>query len=346
MRRELVAATAFVGALASRAAPAQEVARAERAFNDGLTAMLAGRYDDGCPLIAESYRLDPQPGALFTLAECEARWGKVTKAVAHFEQYLQLYAAMTPVQRQEQGDRPELALTTKTEMAARIARLTLVPPPGAPAGMRVGHNGEAVPAGALGASLEVDPGEHVVLVEAPGRRAQEMRVTLAPGASQRIDLVVGAALDEATPAAPPGPPPGSSTPRSDTVAARDTAAEEGAGIPAQRIVAYTAGGIGVAALMLGAITGAAALAEKDAVDEHCPALECDPEGLAAVDDGRRWATLSTVAFVVGAAALASSVVLFVTEPDEDGGTPAARRQAVPRLSVALQGAAATIAARY
>ena len=29
--------------------------------------MKAGRYDDACPALAESHRLDPRPGGLFTL---------------------------------------------------------------------------------------------------------------------------------------------------------------------------------------------------------------------------------------------------------------------------------------
>jgi hypothetical protein len=52
-------------------------------FDRGIDQMEAGHYDKACPDIAESYRLDPQPGTLFTLAECEVKRGRLATAVAH-----------------------------------------------------------------------------------------------------------------------------------------------------------------------------------------------------------------------------------------------------------------------
>ncbi|WP_437943129.1 hypothetical protein WMF27_27655 [Sorangium sp. So ce281] len=67
---------------------AQDIATAEALFERGLADMQAGRYETGCKVLAESERIDPQPGTPFTLAACEAQWGRIATAVAHFKDYL------------------------------------------------------------------------------------------------------------------------------------------------------------------------------------------------------------------------------------------------------------------
>ena len=64
--------------------------------------MLAGRYDTGCPELAESYRLDPAPGTLFTLAECERKGGNIATALARYDDYLQLFNRMSPDEQAHQ----------------------------------------------------------------------------------------------------------------------------------------------------------------------------------------------------------------------------------------------------
>jgi hypothetical protein len=64
---------------------AQDVATAEALFNRGFADMDAGRYETGCKAIAASQRLDPRAGTLFTLAVCEAQWGKIATAASHYD---------------------------------------------------------------------------------------------------------------------------------------------------------------------------------------------------------------------------------------------------------------------
>src|SRR4051794_16280293 len=70
------------------AAAAQDIAAAEALFESGLADMQAGRYETGCKALAESQRIDPRGGTLFTLATCEARWGRIATAVTRFGDYL------------------------------------------------------------------------------------------------------------------------------------------------------------------------------------------------------------------------------------------------------------------
>jgi hypothetical protein len=103
----LLACGALAAALAgARAAQAQPTpAEADVQFEWGLSEMKAGRFHNGCPAIAESYRLDPKPGALFTLAECEARWGRSASALTHYEAYLDLFAHMSAEKQDKQRGR-------------------------------------------------------------------------------------------------------------------------------------------------------------------------------------------------------------------------------------------------
>ncbi|WP_437587015.1 hypothetical protein [Sorangium sp. So ce1000] len=118
----------------SAPAAAQDIAAAEALFERGLTDMQAGRYETGCKALAESERIDPQPGTLFTLASCEAQWGRIATAVARFKDYLARFEQMTPVEQARQGERPKLARQERDRLLPQVPRLALSLPAGASAG--------------------------------------------------------------------------------------------------------------------------------------------------------------------------------------------------------------------
>jgi hypothetical protein len=89
-------------ALLSTAALAQDSATAKALFKKGLQELDAGHLDSACPLLGESFRIDSQPGTLFTLAECEAQEEKLASAIAHYGDYLQMFSRMPPDQRLRQ----------------------------------------------------------------------------------------------------------------------------------------------------------------------------------------------------------------------------------------------------
>jgi hypothetical protein len=70
--------------LRAQTATPEAAAAAAAQFERGLAAMNGGRYEVACPALAESVRLEPRPGAIFTLAECEAQWGHHASADAHY----------------------------------------------------------------------------------------------------------------------------------------------------------------------------------------------------------------------------------------------------------------------
>ena len=301
-----------VSALAGPAV-ADDIEDAAAFFARGLEHMEAGRYDKGCPALGESYRLDPRPGTLFTLAECEAKRGRTASALARYDEYLTLFAGLPADKRAKQGDRETIAKTQKSALEREVPKLTLVLAPGAPAGTVVKRDGAVVAAATLGAPLSVDPGEHVVTTQAPGGAVTEIRVTLGKSESRQATLEVKAPAEGGSIEAPP---------------ILDEPSDSGPS--GQRVGAYAAGGIGIAGLVLGGIMGGLTLEKRSVITDHCMDTACDAEGLAAAESSKTLGLVSTIGFVVGAAGVGLGTVLLLTEPSATPGPDeTSRRNAAP-----------------
>ncbi|KYG05311.1 hypothetical protein BE21_41555 [Sorangium cellulosum] len=301
LRRIAPLALVLCSLAAAAPAAAQDSAAAEALFNQGLADMEAGRYEAGCKAIAESHRLEPKLGALFTLATCESRWGRIAAASAHFGEYLAQVEQLPPEQKSRQGDRPKVARQERDRLAPLVPELSLALPPGAPTGTVVKRDGGVVDGAALGASVPVEPGEHVVSTQAPGGSVWETRIQLAQGEKKRVELQVNGA--EAAPAG---------------------------GASGRRTAVYVAGGVGVAGLVLGGITGALTLGRKSIVEKHCGSgigssdeTACDQIGLDAAESASATGLVSTIGFGVGLAGLGAAAVLYLTEPKQSDATAGA-----------------------
>jgi len=285
-------------------AGAQEIAAAETLFDRGLADMKAGKYETGCGAIAESNRLDPRPGTLFTLATCEAEWGHVATAVTRFGDYLALYETLPKEKQANQGERPRVAAETRARLLPDVPQLALSLPGDAPAGTVVKRNGQVVAAAALGVSLPIDPGDYLVTTQAPNGPVRERRVTVGKGDKKQITLEI------AGPAGGPGAA-GTGSPT----------APAGTGPSGRRMAVYLTGAAGALGLVAGGVLGGLAAAQKGTLDQHCGAAigatderACDQTGLDAANSAKGLGLGSTIGLVAGGAVLGVAVVLLVTEP--------------------------------
>lgn len=131
--RTLSISCALAGVLlAGHTARADDHEAADRLFRDGLAAMKAEHFDEGCPKLAESYKLEPLAGALFTLAECEVRWDKPADALTHYEQYLVRFEGMREDERKKQRGRDKVAMSQVAALKSRLAREAAATPPPPP----------------------------------------------------------------------------------------------------------------------------------------------------------------------------------------------------------------------
>jgi hypothetical protein len=336
--RSLAAVCAL--ALCALAAPsrAQDIAAAKTLFTQGLSEMEAEHYDKGCPALEASYKLDPRPGTLFTLAECENKRGRLATAVARYDDYLSMYARLTAEQKQKQRDREKTAREQKAALGPQVPELTLSLPPGAPPGTVVKRDGSELAAAALGLALPVDPGEHVVTTQTPDGKGTEIRVTLGKGEKKQVTLPVKDA-SAAPPVAAPPPPVIAPSPA--------PGAEAAHGPSGRRLGAYVAGGVGIAGIILGGVMGGLALGKKSEIAKNCnfpgDPKGCSDTGLAVVDSAKTSALVSTVGFGVGAAGVVAAGVLLLTEPKRAAGEARGVRAGVlsagrEGVTVGLQGA--------
>jgi hypothetical protein len=309
----------LISGVATLATPAlaQDIAAAETLFTRGLADMEAGRYEKGCKALAESQRLDPRPGTLFTLAACEERWGHIATAMSRYGDYLDVYERLPADRKTAQLERPRLARAARDKLRPEVPGLTLVLSPNAPAGTIVKRDGQVVGEAALGVELPLDPGEHTVSTEVAGSSPWEQHFTLGRGEKKQLVLEVRAPAradappsPTAPPASPPSPPP--APPRPLAPVAR--------GPGARGVAGFVIGGVGVAGLAAGAVMGGLALAKKSTVQQNCGTsigqsdeTACNRAGLDAVSAGRGLALGSSIGLGVGLAGVVTGVVLVVLD---------------------------------
>jgi len=280
-----------VTALAAPAAAGRDDSNA--LFDAGVLQMEAGRYDQACPSIEHSYELDPRPGVLFTLAECQSKRGRVAAAVDRYGEYLRLYEALPPAKKKLQTNRPKTARAQIAALSPQIPKLVLELALGAPSGALIELDGRALAASALGTSMPVDPGEHVVRTSVANGPLSETRVTLARGESRRVVLNVRRAPADA-PAIVAAPP-----------------------LTGKRVVGLVLGGAGLLGLGVGIVAGTAALVNKSDIVAHCNvggiAEACDHQGIVAANHLESASLVSTVGFLAGGAFVTLGVVLLSQE---------------------------------
>jgi hypothetical protein len=295
-----VVCAALLACGVARGAPEDQKQRADQLYQDGRAAFAAGDYEKACPLLASYYELDSSAGALFTLAECEARWGKPVRAVAHFEQFL--WQTQSADQTSVQQQRIQMANDELRRFSQQVSHVLPRPPPGTKGLITVKIDGAPVTL-PVPRALVLEPGEHSL--DEDGAPPRHVTFLLAPGETKV--LTVGATSPPSTSAE--HAPVASGT--SGTPTQEQPPPEQPSRFTAPVIAL---GAIGVAGIVTGSITGALAFSAKSDADAHCVSYVCDHTGKQAADRGQTMATVSTVAFIVGAVALAGGVALYLYQP--------------------------------
>ena len=157
-----------------------------------------------------------------------------------------------------------------------------------------------------GSALSVDTGAHTFVFTTAGYEAVSTKLVIREGAKRRQEVisfvVVKQPVATRPAAAPVAPPP------------TESSAGDG-----QRVLAYVLGAVGVVGLGLGTYFGLHASSTYSDASSHCPtSSSCDADGVSGGKDAHAQATVSTIAFAAGGAALAAGVVVFVTAPSHGG----------------------------
>lgn len=272
---------------------------AQAVFKEGVEEMMAGNFASGCPKIAEAHRLTKGAGALFTLAECHAKWDKPATAIRHYRAYLKTYAKLPADARQRQDERAKLATTQIAALAVLVPKLTIVMPDELAAGATVTVDGDPLTNDALNSALPLEVGPHRVVVTAADGRTAVHEFELTEGVERRWEVKL---KDKAKPAVEQPPPP------------------DGSPWTSSEVAGVIIGATGVAILAVGGVTGGLAMGERSTADEHCVERVCDSEGLGAIDSGKTLGDVSTATLVIGGVGVVAGLVLFLVGGDDSTET--------------------------
>jgi hypothetical protein len=192
----LVAAIVMVGwAPALRAEPDAD-AEATALFDEGRVLMREGRFSEACPKFEKSQRMNPHSGTLLNLAACHERVGKIGTAWVEFHQ------ALTAARVDGKEDKARLAEERIAALEPRLPWLSVNvsrPPPDT----IVEVDGSVIARAAWGKEMPVDPGEHRLIVSAPGAVTVDRRISIPEGGRSTIEFELELSGPRSADVAPP-----------------------------------------------------------------------------------------------------------------------------------------------
>jgi len=254
-----------------------------RLYAEGKAALQSGDLTTARDKLEAALRLGEGAGLYLRLAELEEKSGKPAKCLDYAKRAVAKAESVRPkLARVLQA--ATVQLDTCDELAPSV---TIRLPSERPEGTVLLLDGRPLQVSGADLVVRVDPGTHTFGLDTPGHAPSSKTVSLGPRDRSEIRLNL-------------------------------SPSEHGGGIPWRPISTWS----GVALLGAGALAGAAALSAKGDLDDQCVDKNCSPSARGDYDRANRWATMSTVGVVGGAALL--SIGLFVlkdgpessSKPDE------------------------------
>ena len=273
----------------------QAATQAKDHVRAGLAYAERGKWDEALREFEEGYALDPQLTTLFDVAQSRLQTKRYRGAADAYRRLLGSRAALSAAQLNaaNQG----LAMSN-----AHVGHLELR---GVEPGDVVEVDGAAVDPKR---PVDVDPGPHQVVAVRGGTRMPARAVTVPDGQRVVVTVVDRSAPDPAvtvtsdtTPAPPTAPPPPPSTSTSTSTSSED-----------RPVTGFVIGGLGLAAVGVGAVLGITALSKHGDLAGGCGTTKtCAQDD---VDSARTRMAVADVTVGVGLVATAIGAYLVLTRP--------------------------------
>ncbi|MDI1447375.1 hypothetical protein [Polyangium sp. 6x1] len=179
-----------------RAAEAQSASVPDPAaaalFQAGRDLLDRGNWKEGCAKFEASMILYPAASTLLNIARCYEHEGKLALAWSAYQRAIVL-------NRETQGEERKRALEDVAQkglakIEPRLPRIKIAVSGGAPAGLRVTHNGKDVPVAMLGTVIPVDLGPQSISADAPGYEPFAKTVDVTEG--KVVDVAIALRTDE------------------------------------------------------------------------------------------------------------------------------------------------------
>ena len=172
----------LVSAAPAARADDHPIISAETLFREGRHAADLGNFAVACEKFEASHRLEPAPGTLLNLADCEETRGQLTRA---WRDFLALADALP-----ENDERKTVALERARNLERTMPRLRVRLAHTSDTA-RVYRDGVELGEMTLGVALPVDPGRHFVIVREGGYREQGYTVYVRRGEERDLQVEHG-----------------------------------------------------------------------------------------------------------------------------------------------------------
>lgn len=295
---------------------------AQALYDEARQLVAAEKFEQACPKFKASYELDPAGGTLLNLADCYERQGKTALAWTTFKD------ALEAARRDGKNERIEFATQHLATLEKRLSRLSVaVPDTARVPGLEVTVDGTPLSEAAYGIALPVDPGTHRIRAVAPGKQAFEKSIEVPSSSAEQLKLEVPPLAD-----APSAPPVAPDQAERSSAAGQTTVKGSSSPTSTARTWGFVAGGVGLVSVGVGSYFGLKAFSRWEARNQACES-GCTEEAKTAGDEAKSAATVSTVGFAAGAAALGVGLVLILTS--SSGKEPPAPSARVGKLQVGV-----------
>jgi hypothetical protein len=275
-------------------------AEAQKLLAKGNELLESGDYVGALDTYRNAYAKYPGAKILINIGTALHNLGRNAEAVDTYYKYLNEPGA-------DPTRKPEIQKTI-SELSAGLGTLHIdVNEPGT----HVMIDGRDLGPSPQSMNIRVDPGTHMIAAQKQGFTQESATVNINAGDERQIDLKL----------APSG---GSTSPNPNT---EPSAHGPGTEAPSstQKIVGLSIGAAGLIAAGVGVALGFSAKSSyNDAVSGHCnmTAMTCDPIGGSEIDSALSRGRVATVLTVVGAAAIAGGLVVYLTAPHPERGSVA------------------------
>lgn len=291
-----------VCAHAAEARAGGDEAAAEALFLEAKKLAAQEKYGEACPKFAESNRLDRGAGTLIHLGDCYEKNKQTASAWATYKE------AASAAQALGRKDWEKLASQRANALEAKLARLKINVDK-ANDTIAVSRDGTSISKASFGVPIPVDVGSHSVEATSAGHKPFKTSVTVSKD-GESVEVSVPKLEAEAVAEPAPAPKPAAATPP-------PKPENDGSG---QRTFGFIVGGVGVAGLAAGAITGLMAMSKSSDAKATCTndGPCADRNAVDASESAKTLGLVSTIGFIAGGVALAAGAALVFTAPKEGG----------------------------
>jgi hypothetical protein len=304
----------MIAVCAAVAAPAPAIGSegsedaARDAFEEGTRFFQYLHYAEALDAFKRAYALRPSYKILYNVAQSQAMLGHHDLALDAFEEYLA-----------QGGDlvQPDRRRSVERDIAQLMSKVGAVEVEG-PRGAEVWIDGERKGHLPLAAALSMSQGDHLVTIRRPPTASCDVPVEIVGGATTSVacEPIERRVLE--------GPPsPGKKTGAAEKPERR-TGRRGGGPMPKEKVVAWTAAGLGAGSLVAAVVCAWKTTKLNATLDGACEGGACPPSHADEVDALPRYAGAADGLFVATAVLGAVAVAFFVApwrreEPVEPAG---------------------------